>query len=217
MINSLHWVLLGLALLVLAGIYLFWNKRPVGRRRKKPEHSFRREPVIHPEEPQAPVPTPPAPETSVRPAMADTKIIALRVAAKPGKTLDGEMVSTQFEALNIRFGRYNIFHRHAGKDDASDPVFSVADMVEPGSFPSADLAGRSLTGLSFFQQLPGPIDGVQAFNELLDAARDFADVLGADLLDASGSTVTRQTAAHMRDEVVQWLQRRASASIPTSR
>ena len=55
-----------------------------------------------------------------------------------------------------------------------------------------------------FMVLPGPKAGPSALTEMLGTARRIAAALGAELLDQHGSTMTRQTADHLRDEIVEF-------------
>ena len=55
-----------------------------------------------------------------------------------------------------------------------------------------------------FLILPGPIDGVEAFDLMMEAARALTQSLDADLLDESGSTLSIQRERYMREEIIQY-------------
>jgi len=52
--------------------------------------------------------------------------------------------------------------------------------------------------------LPGPIDGTEAFDLMMTAARALAQSLDAELLDESGSTLSIQRERYMREEIIQY-------------
>ena len=76
--------------------------------------------------------------------------------------------------------------------------------VEPGSFDLANIKEQEIPGISLFLVLPGPVDGVEAFDLMIVAARTLAQSLGAELLDESGSTLSIQRERYIREEIIQY-------------
>jgi cell division protein ZipA len=83
-------------------------------------------------------------------------------------------------------------------------IFSAASLVEPGSFDLANIKEQKLPGISLFSIFPGPIDGAEAFDLMMAAARTLAQSLDAELLDESGSTLSIQRERYMREEIIQF-------------
>jgi len=52
--------------------------------------------------------------------------------------------------------------------------------------------------------LPGPRGGVAAYADMLATARRLAQLLGGEVLDQERSTLTRQTARHIRERIIQF-------------
>ena len=52
--------------------------------------------------------------------------------------------------------------------------------------------------------LPGPMDGAQAFDLMMEAARALSQSLNAELLDESGSTLSIQRERYLREEIIQY-------------
>ena len=50
--------------------------------------------------------------------------------------------------------------------------------------------------------LPGPIEGVEAFDLMMAAARALAQSLNGELLDESGSTLSIQRERYLREEII---------------
>ena len=55
-----------------------------------------------------------------------------------------------------------------------------------------------------FMVLPGPQDGVSAFSDMLATARRIAQQMDGEVQDETGSTLSVQRAAYIRDEIVEY-------------
>jgi cell division protein ZipA len=139
-------------------------------------------------------------------AAAARKIVAVRIARRGGQRIPGALLVESLHREGLEYGEYRIFHRYAEHTDGGDraPLFSVANMVEPGELDPARAQELDLAGITMFMILPGPKSGPSALTEMLGAARRVAASLNAELLDQHGSTMTRQTADHLRDEIVEF-------------
>ena len=83
-------------------------------------------------------------------------------------------------------------------------MMRAAQFSVPGSFDLANIKEQQISGISLFMVLPGPIDGVDAFDRMMTAARAISQTLDAELLDESGSTLSIQRERYMREEVIQF-------------
>lgn len=125
-------------------------------------------------------------------------IIALHVS-RAAQPIDGTELFPAFEEAGLEYGSMDIFHHVL--DDGRE-AFSVANMVEPGTFdPTVLVEGIETPGVTLFTVLPGPLAGMPTFERMLSCGRRLAEMLGADLLDESRSAVTRQTEAHLRERI----------------
>ena len=99
--------------------------------------------------------------------------------------------------------KFGIYHRFEGTDE-DRVIFSAASLVEPGTFDLQAIKEQELPGISLFMVLPGPVDGAQAFDLMMGAARALAQSLDAELLDESGSTLSIQRERYLREEIIQF-------------
>jgi cell division protein ZipA len=90
----------------------------------------------------------------------------------------------------------NIYHR---MDENNQPLFSMVNMVKPGSFDPATIHELQTPGISLFMQLPGPSDASDAFNEMLQTAHRMAEVLEARLCDRRRQPMTEAVAEEYRN------------------
>ncbi|HEY6642931.1 cell division protein ZipA C-terminal FtsZ-binding domain-containing protein [Povalibacter sp.] len=126
------------------------------------------------------------------------KIIALRLAA-PGQRFPGEALRDAMEAESLQFGRYDVFHR---LHDDGVSIFSVASMMEPGTFELDRMAGQQYSGVTMFAQLPGPIPGVHALSDLVECGKRMQSKLGGTLQDDRGVPLTVHRIERLRQEVI---------------
>lgn len=129
------------------------------------------------------------------------RIVTLFVAARPGTMLRGSDLVVAAEKAGLVFGDMNIFHRLVDGRPEDGPIFSVANMVKPGSFDLRRVQEIETPGLTFFMTLPGPLPALDAWETLLPTAQRMAELLDAHVLDEGRNALGRQRIAHIRDEL----------------
>ena len=136
------------------------------------------------------------------------ELILINVLAPREQPFTGPQVVEALRANALRFGEMNIFHRI----DSATRVFqfSVANVIEPGTFDVAEIDDFRTPGLCFFLRLPGPESPMDAFEDMQRTARDVAQRLGGELKDERRSVLTAQTVEHYRSRVAEFCRRRMS-------
>ncbi|MBN8279204.1 MAG: cell division protein ZipA C-terminal FtsZ-binding domain-containing protein [Gammaproteobacteria bacterium] len=194
--TELRWVLLVIALLVLAALFVWTRYRPkivdglrVVERIRPPAA-----PAVERQEPVLPDrPPPPNPD----------KIVTIRVLSRAGEPFRGDELILALREAGLRHGRFGIFHSPVSDTDET-AVFSVASLTEPGSFDLTRLQSDVYQGVSLFLCLPGPVEGVKAFDSMVTAARRVAGILSGNLVDEHGSTLSVQRERYLREEIIQF-------------
>lgn len=149
-------------------------------------------------------PTEAAPAQSTvgaRPDERIDRIVSLHVAAHEGATIAGPELVVAAEKAGLAFGEMDIFHRMVEGRPELAPVFSVANMIKPGSFDMSAIQTLRTPGVSFFMTLPGPLPALDAWDMMLPAAQRLAELLDARVLDERHNALGRQTIQHVRDEL----------------
>jgi cell division protein ZipA len=155
--------------------------------------------------PEAGAVTPKAPAAGVRPQEQPIeRIVTLFVAARDGETIPGADLVVAAEKAGLTFGDMGIFHRLISGKPEAGPVFSMANMVKPGSFDMRGVDELRTPGVSFFMTLPGPMPALDAWETMLPAAQRLAELLDANVLDEERNALGRQRIAHLRDELRAW-------------
>lgn len=146
----------------------------------------------------------PAAEVDAEPAdvpAGPREVIVINVMAKPGYHFFGEDLLPVLQYCGLRLGSMNIFHRHADVDGHGPVMFSMANIVKPGTFSLGEMQEFSTPGLSFFLQLPNPHGNMKAFEQMLATANTVRQALEGDLKDEQRSVFTRQTMEHCRQRI----------------
>lgn len=212
---ELRWVLIGLGAVLILAVYA-WGQGHVPKllaRLRSPSKPVQRtEPSLDDDEPgtglaeedvevlaveetdEADTKDTPPPEARV------DRVIAIRYVPED-RRLGADKVILALRAAGLRHGRYGIFHRQASSVD-DEPLFSVANLTEPGSFDLTRLSETTIPGMSFFMVLPGVGDPVERFDMMIDTARSLARELGGDLRDEKGSSWSIQRERYIREEII---------------
>ena len=211
--DGLRWLLLLFGLLVIAGVY-FYSRREKTAPRTKRKPGGRVEPRLDSDDAgdespddselvQAEADVDSSNQTSRQVESVPQKIVTLRLVARDGGSFRGDELVLSLRGIGMRHGKFGIFHRYDGGSE-DNTVFSAASLVEPGSFDMTNIKEQELPGISLFLILPGPIEGAEAFDMMMTAARTVAQALNGELLDESGSTLSIQRERYMREEIIQF-------------
>ncbi|RLV58834.1 cell division protein ZipA [Parashewanella curva] len=110
-------------------------------------------------------------------------VLVLHVVAKEGEELKGAELLPSMLTVNFKFGEMNIFHRHENPAGTGNVLFSIANMVNPGTFDLDNMEQFSTPGIVLFMRLPCHGDALRNFSTMLNSAEQLADDLGAELRD----------------------------------
>jgi len=132
---------------------------------------------------------------------AAEEVIVINVMARRGTTFQGSDLLPILLSQGMRLGDMSIFHRHADSSGNGPVIFSMANMVKPGTFDLGSMNEFSTPGISFFQQLPGPLNNMKNFERMLNTATTLRDALDGELKDENRSVLTRQTIEHYRQRI----------------
>lgn len=217
---ELRWLLLGIGVLLIAGVYLHGKRRGSQRRKlanQQPEH----EPGTAPKESgsmhrQADLQDA---ETEVfdkqkepveKPFKQDEapgqeeKIVVLHVRPRDNDAFDGSAVLRLAENESLVRGggdTKGYFESRSADNGEQVSWFFVANMFHPGTFNWATLDTDQVKGLSFIARFTAASPVIPKFEKLHTCARRFANALGGDLLDDKHCRITLQMQRHIEDEL----------------
>lgn len=145
------------------------------------------------------------------------KIVTLYIAAKAGEKLRGPDIVVAAEKTGLAYGHMNVFHRLVEGHPERGPIFSVANIMKPGSFEMATIQSLETPAIAFFLTLPAPVSALDAWETMLPTAQRMAELLDGVLLDESRNALGRQRIQHLRDELRAWDRRQETPPPPRSR
>lgn len=123
-------------------------------------------------------------------------IIVLFILPKADQLLLGSQLNSAAQAMGLSFGEMNIFHYKANGRN----VFSLANMLEPGSFDADTIHDMKTSGLTVFMQITGD-DPLDDLTEMLQRSYQLAGLLDARLCNHKRQPLTEQDAENYRQQV----------------
>lgn len=135
------------------------------------------------------------------PPKLSEKLVILHVMARRPHKFDGEAILKLSNELELELDNTHIFNKNVERFSGKKALYSVVNMVKPGTFDTDDMHEFQTPGLSFILSLPGPEDGLRAFNIMLEDARKISERLNGDLLDESRNRLSPQMTSHLQEDI----------------
>ena len=129
------------------------------------------------------------------------KIVTLYLAARAGEKLHGSDIVVAAEKAGLVYGHMGVFHRLIENHPERGPIFSVANIMKPGSFDMAAIQSMETPAIAFFLTLPAPIAALDGWETMLPTAQRMAELLDGVVLDEQRNALGRQRIAHIRDDL----------------
>lgn len=133
-------------------------------------------------------------------------VVALTIMARHGQRMGGAELRSALELQGLRYGDMQIFHHYGDTGDTPEPLFSVANAVNPGTFELDSLDSFETPGLMLFARVP-ETRGTARFDLMLSKAHHLAQQLDADVCDDGRCALTKQSANHIRERIVEYERR----------
>ena len=136
------------------------------------------------------------------------EILVVNVLARNGGSFNGALLRQALEATGLTQGRSGLYEVLPKNRATTTAVLCVANMIEPGVLTDDVLTEDMHTpGLTLFLKLPGPVEGVDALEQLLVTAQHLARELDGEMRDQHRNVLTKQNMALMYEQVVEHARR----------
>ena len=136
---------------------------------------------------------------------AEEKLVVLNLVALADQPYTGADLLAAIQGSHLVYGEMSIFHHYVRGQRR--PIFSMANMVEPGTFDPPSMDDFITPGLTLFMRLPGHMKGPEAFERMLKSAEHLATELGGTLCDQHRRPLDKQAITKLRAEIVKHQQR----------
>ncbi|MDP5254283.1 MULTISPECIES: cell division protein ZipA [unclassified Vibrio] len=131
----------------------------------------------------------------------EMQVLVLHVHCLGEAPFVGTQLFDSMQQNGLIFGEMNIFHRHADLSGNGKILFSVANMMQPGTLEHDDPDTFTTKGISFFMTLPCFGDAEQNFKLMLKTAQQIADDVSGQVLDEGRHSMTPDRLAKYRRQI----------------
>lgn len=133
------------------------------------------------------------------------ELVILYIIAPKDRDIQGAEIQQAMKEAGLQLGDMNLFHYPVLSDDGqTSKLFSVADIREPGYFDTDRIGSMSTSGLAVFMQLPGPLSGLDAFDKMLNVARQLSDTLYCTLKDERKHDLGRTEIENIKEQILKF-------------
>lgn len=126
------------------------------------------------------------------------EIIQFGIVSKELQGFNGMQLAVAFRSVGLTYGAMNIFE---SLDADGQTKFSVASIVEPGTFPETGLDQFYCPGIVFFMQPEYLDDPVAVFDELITVVHKLAKQLDGVEWDHKRKPLTDETIEILREQL----------------
>ncbi len=128
-------------------------------------------------------------------------LLVLYITSPSHITFNGLLISKAADEVGMIYGHMNIFHHFGpGKLHSGQPLFSLANMYEPGSFDLGRMADLKTKGLVMFMYSPASIDASVVFELYLNTTQRLAELLGGAVRTADNEILNNASINTLREK-----------------
>ncbi|MEE4173106.1 MAG: cell division protein ZipA [Xanthomonadales bacterium] len=143
--------------------------------------------------------SPAAEEPEPPPYDAPEKVVVLYLQARDNRKVVGTELMEVASKSGLEFGEMSFFHRRV--DGHKQPLFSMANLENPGTFDRESWPTLETRGVTLFMGLPGPMGALYAWDAMVATSRRMGELLHLDVLDENRNHFTRQREGEIREEL----------------
>jgi len=145
-------------------------------------------------------------------AVVNPEVLIISVVMPENQQISGAALLPTLLTLGMKFGDMNIFHRHEDNAGNGKVTFSLANIMNPGTFDLDNMESFTTQGVSLFMTLPNAGDAFVVFDQMLNAAKQLALEFNCQLLDDKRNVMTKQTEQHYSGKIREFERKNLIAS-----
>ena len=124
------------------------------------------------------------------------EVLVLSVVMPQNQIIQGAALLPMLLTLGLKYGEMNIFHRHQDNAGTGPITFSLANMMNPGTFDLDSMETYATRGVTLFMMLPNTNNAFEVYQQMLSAAKQISEEFNAKILDDKRNVMTKQTEQH---------------------
>ncbi|MFI3247033.1 MAG: cell division protein ZipA [Ferrimonas sp.] len=129
-------------------------------------------------------------------------LVLFVVGSEPGQILGKDLLQNLNE-IGFKYGDMNIFHHHQHVTGNGPVLYSLANMMQPGTFDLDTINDIAVDGVLLFLTLPSKQDARVVFSMMLGNAQRLADNLGGQVLDDKHQPWSEATQEQYMQRIIQ--------------
>lgn len=127
--------------------------------------------------------------------------VLVNVMARDKSRFSGTALLEAMVSSGLCYGHQKLFHYYVGEDREDESLFSVVNVLKPGTFDLNHMEDFNTPGIGLILRLPVPMQSMAAFEIMMKTAQHLADALDGELRDEHRNAMTSQTIGHYRERV----------------
>lgn len=134
--------------------------------------------------------------------VTEDELLVLVITPSGSDHFGGLEILSATRHAGLKFGRMNIFHSYGvGDMNLDEPLFSLANLYEPGEFNLEEMESFSTRGLVIYMTLPTAIEPEISLEIMLNTAQRIAESLGGIICDPQRQPLTDDELEKMRGKM----------------
>ncbi len=126
--------------------------------------------------------------------------IVLTITAPLARPFRGPSILLAAQELKLKLHKSGVFDFSHPRQPKGNPVFSIGQLHEPGTFDLDDIGRLATPGLLLYMRLPGTAAPLEAVDLLIQTARELAQKLGGTVCDEHRERMSGQAYIKLRND-----------------
>ncbi len=130
-------------------------------------------------------------------------LAVVNIVTKAPQGFSGADIDRCARECDMELGGMNIYHRRVRNARGARNLFSMANLFKPGSFQPDAMDAFTTQGLTLFMNMPCTAAPVNAFEQMVEAAKGICEGVNGRLVDQNRRPLTQKGIEAIRQEIVE--------------